>query len=434
MGKNKGLHFNLTKRQTLENLLNQNETEARIASTLLLHSTSISREIKRHRLIVEPSKKVSFCSSCSNHWLCDLHSRCGRRTCQHRCDGCKALTNCSSYLPVQCRSFDRYPHVCNGCSRELKCELRRFIYHAVVANTAATESLVLTRSGFNLTTDQYELLNQSMYDALVNKRQSVHHFVKSMENPDFPSEKTVYRYIDSGQFSTRNHHLPKKVSLKPRQKSLSMYAYPENKNVDRAGRLLKDWLVYQRKCSIIDYWQMDFLGKPHASCKEVLVLTIPVISFTLLYLLEDTTTAKVQALFDAIEADLGTALFQKVFLAILTDRDSKFNDFLAIEFNQDGESRTHVFYCHPSASNEKPHVENYNSQLRWVIPKKAILNDCVQDDLYVLASNMNARMLSSIDDSTPYQLFKEVYGEEVLQKLHITDIAPKEVRLKPIHR
>lgn len=434
MGKNNHRHFNLSKRQTLENLLNKKVTAVVIASTLMLHPTSISREIKRHRLLVEPSMKQSFCSSCSNHWSCTLHFRCGRRTCQHRCDGCKALTSCDAYLPFHCQVLDRYPYVCNGCSRELKCELRRFFYHADVANKSATESLILSRSGFNLSVDQYEQLNHWMYEALVHKRQSIHHFVQSMQDLNLPSEKTIYRYIDSGQFLTRNHHLPKKVMLKPRQKSLSMYEYPENKRIDRLGHLLKDWLIYQRKFAIIDYWQMDFLGKPHASSKEVLVLTIPVISFTLLYLLQDTTAATVQALFDAMEMDLGTALFQKVFAAILTDRDTKFNDFLAIEFNPNGELRTHIFYCNPGASNEKPNVENYNSQLRWVIPKKAILNDCVQDDLYVLSSNMNARMLSSIDDSTPYDLFREIYGEEVLQKLHITYIPPRDVTLQPIHR
>lgn len=110
----------------------------------------------------------------------------------------------------------------------------------------------------------------------------------------------------------------------------------------------------------------------------------PIISFNLLYLLEDTTAATVQALFDAMEMDLSTALFQKVFAAILTDRDTKFNDFLAIEFNPNGELRTHIFYCNPGASNEKPNVENYNSQLRWVIPKKAILNECSRRPLCVI--------------------------------------------------
>ena len=282
-----------------------------IASSLNLHSTSFSRAIKRHRLLVERSDKLCFCSTCSHHWSCSLHFRCGHRTCQHLCDGCKFLTSCDVYLRYPCRTFDRYPHVCNGCSCELKCKLRRFIYHAGVADMTAHAALVSSRSGFNLPQNQYDHLNQLMYFGLVDKRQSIHHFIQSIENQAMPFEKTIYRYIDSGQFSTRNHHLLKKVTLKPRQKSLSIYAYPENKNINRPGRLLKDWLVYQRKFAIIDYWQMDFLGKPHASSKEVLVLTIPVLSFTLLYLLEDATAAKVQALFDAIEANLGTPLISK---------------------------------------------------------------------------------------------------------------------------
>ena len=434
MGKNKGLHFNLTKRQTLENLLNQGCLASSIGQTLMMDPTSISREIKHYRILIKSSDKLSICSSCLHHNSCSLHFRCGRRVCNHLCDGCKFLKTCDAYQPYPCCHLNRYPYVCNSCSREHYCELERFIYHAELADKAAHTSLVSSRVGFNLTQDQYDILNHQMFEALVNKRQSVHHFVKSMNAANFPSEKTVYRYIDSGYFSTRNHHLPKKVTLKPRFKPVSSYQYPENKAIVRTGHLLKDWLVFQRKHAIIDYWEMDFLGKPHASSKEVLVLTIPVISFTLLYLLEDSSAAKVQALFDTIQQNLGTPLFKRVFAAILTDRDCKFNDFLSVEFGVDGENRTHLFYCNPGASNEKPHVENYNSQLRWPIPKKAILNDRVQDDLDFLASNMNARMLSSIDDTTPYDLFCQIYGKETLDKLHITFIAPKEVTLKPLHR
>ncbi len=47
---------------------------------------------------------------------------------------------------------------------------------------------------------------------------------------------------------------------------------------------------------------------------------------------------------------------------------------------------------------------------------------------------MNAQMLSSIDDTTPYDLFRQINGEETLQKLHISFIAPQEVTFKPIHR
>jgi hypothetical protein len=46
---------------------------------------------------------------------------------------------------------------------------------------------------------------------------------------------------------------------------------------------------------------------------------------------------------------------------------------------------------------------------------------------------MNSRLLSSIDDKTPYDLFSAIYGEEVLAKLHIKKISAKDVSLKPIH-
>lgn len=82
---------------------------------------------------------------------------------------------------------------------------------------------------------------------------------------------------------------------------------------------------------------------------------------------------------------------------------------------------------------KKPYVENLNGQLRIMFPKHALLDDYTQDELYQAASHFNSRCLSSIDDRTPYDLFKEIFGEEILTLLKIKKIPPKEVKLKPIH-
>ena len=179
---------------------------------------------------------------------------------------------------------------------------------------------------------------------------------------------------------------------------------------------------------------MDFLGAPHKSNKEILVLTMRGISFSLLYIIENATQEKIISLFNMIEEEIGIDNFKKLFPAIITDRDTLFDDFNSLEFNKNGELRTKIFFCNPGESNQKPNVENYNAQLRPIFPKHAILNEYSQQELYFAASNLNSRCLSSIDDRTPIDLFIEIFGKELLDLLHQKKISPKEVRIKPIQR
>ena len=51
MSNNKGKHLDLSKRQTIANALEQGLTAKQIGALLGLDPTSISREIKRHRVL-----------------------------------------------------------------------------------------------------------------------------------------------------------------------------------------------------------------------------------------------------------------------------------------------------------------------------------------------------------------------------------------------
>ena len=83
-------------------------------------------------------------------------------------------------------------------------------------------------------------------------------------------------------------------------------------------------------------------------------------------------------------------------------------------------------------SNQKPNVENINSQLRLFIDKKADLSNITQDQCYELASNMNCRLLNSLAASSPMDAFIQLYGEETLPKIHQHKIEPKSVAPKHI--
>ena len=166
--------------------------------------------------------------------------------------------------------------------------------------------------------------------------------------------------------------------------------------------------------------------------KEILVFTITEMQFSLLYLIENATQEKITKLFDSIER-IGTNNFRKLFSAILTDRDTVFDDFASLEFHSDGILRTKIFSCNPGESNQKANLENFNAQLRVIFPKHSLLDSYTQNDLYFAASNLNSRHLNSIDDKTPADLFIEVFGIELFEALHLKKIKGDEVKLKPIH-
>ena len=297
----------------------------------------------------------------------------------------------------------------------------------------ARDRLTTSREGANLTYEEYEIQDAILRDRIIDKGQSIHHVLATNGKELGCSEKTLYRRIEKGVYTVKAHHLPRQVSLKKR-KYKKKYEYEHDPKADRTGHLYSDWLIYRYKNGITYYFQMDFLGAPRKSDKEILVLTMTGISFSLLYIIENATQEKIIALFDTIEGEIGIGNFRKLFPAILTDRDTLFDDFPSLEFDKNGEPRTRIFFCDPGESNQKPNVENYNAQLRPIFPKRAVLNEYSQQELYLASSNLNSRCLSSIDDRTPTDLFVEIFGKGLLDLLHQRKIPPKEVRIKPIHR
>lgn len=434
MGKNKGKQFNIEKRAMLSRMIARGNKAKEIGDALGMDSTSVSRELKRNRVKTkEADGDGTLCKSCLHKRGCTIKKVCGSLSCNQRCNGCKAVSRCRKYVAFSCGKRDRFPFVCNGCPKEGCCPLEHYTYSPDTAEEMARDRLVSTREGANLTYEEYEVQDAILKDRVIDKGQSIHHALVTNRKELNCSEKTLYRRIEKGVYTVKAHHLPRQVSLKKR-KCKKKYEYVHDPRIDRTGHLYSDWLIYRYKNGITYYFQMDFLGAPHKSDKEILVLTMRGISFSLLYIIEDATQEKVIALFDLIEGEIGTDNFRKLFPAILTDRDTLFDDFHSLEFNKDGEPRTKVFFCNPGESNQKPNVENYNAQLRPIFPKRAILNEYTQGELYSAASNLNSRCLSSIDDRTPIDLFIEIFGKELLGLLHLRKIPEKEVRLKPIHK
>lgn len=430
---NKQKHFNLLKRELLSYFINEKKPLNEVANSLNVDPTSVSREIKRNRILIKNGKeKGSLCNSCNKFKKCRLRYMCGNVGCNRECKGCKNVVSCSSYTYIICKDMLHFPFVCNNCSKRNYCPLTQYIYDPLKADALAKERNRLARSGADISIEDFEKQDILLLDLLRKKKQPIHQIIVNNKDVFKCSEKTLYRRIDAGVYTVKNYDLYLKPRLKVRNRTASQYGYKHGDNLNRTGHLRSDWLVFKRTASISHHFEMDFLGKPIDSRKEVMVLRMSDIPFTFLFLIENKTTDKVAEVFNTLEKKLGLQLFQEIFPAILTDRDIVFDDFSKIEIGNSGIQRTKLFYCNPSASYQKPFVENMNKDLRRCIPKSANLNNITQRDIDEVASIMNSRTLESIDNKTPIDLFEQVFGDEILRKFNIRKIDPNQINFRKI--
>lgn len=84
---------------------------------------------------------------------------------------------------------------------------------------------------------------------------------------------------------------------------------------------------------------------------------------------------------DNLEEKIGTQNFLELILVISTDRDPCFGDIEGICFSKiTGEERCKLIFCDPYVSNQKPHVENINKQIRKFFSKSRSVDKYSKDD------------------------------------------------------
>lgn len=341
-------HFNFEQRKIIKQLLTYNKKLVEIANLLDKDPTSVSKEIQRHRI---PMKKLY------------------------------------AYSERDCSKTKRYPYVCNGCELRYTCGNDRFKYDAKKAHEEAQFTLVTSRQGINLTQEEFDNLN-SIVKAGVDNKESIYHIVQDNEDINV-SVPTVYRYINNGLLKVKRIDLPQAVRLKKR-KIHKKYEYKENNAIDRSGRTYLDYLTFIQVHPHLYPVQKDFLGGPKTDKKSLLVMSIPKIHYVLLFLIDRPNQAKIENIYNRLELTLLTENFQKIFPAILTDRDPCFFGFDSIETSiLTNEKRTRIFYCDPLASIQKGNVEQANKQLRVHIPKETSLDIYTPEEIKNIENKIN---------------------------------------------
>lgn len=265
-------HLTKENRKTIASGIAHNMTLRELANEIGCDPTTISKEVKKNRIISKEAKGT----------------------------GKKFL----------CKKLEKWPFVCVDCPHKYRdCVLTQLKYVAQIAQKKYEYRLHETRKGLNLTKEEHELINASL-KAGKEEKKSIYNIVHEAKLP--VSVSTIYRYIDEKKVDFTKMDLPYAVTYKKRKSQNKKYEYPNNK-IDRSNRTYIDYLSYKKHRINEMTVQMDFLGSIKTDSKSILTLIIPELHFVFLFIIENKNAKKVVDTFNFIQNLIGIESLKKFF-------------------------------------------------------------------------------------------------------------------------
>ena len=424
----KNAHLVLDERTTIEVSLKEGATFTEIGRELGKDPSTISKEVKNH---CKTERKGSF-NPCANRVNCSYMGK-ACTPCKHpyhgSCKNCsyrKCYEHCTDFVELTCQKLKKPPYVCNGCDTRLRCKLERHLYDAKHAQKEYESTRSESRQGIAITPSELKRIDGIIYP-LVKQGLSIHMICVNNADDIMLDEKTIYNYIDAGLLSVDNIDLPRKVRYRTR-------SHKKPVRVDKQchiGRTYEDFETYIAANPDIPVVEMDSV-EGRKGGKVLLTIYFRNCSLMLAFIRDTNTARSVTEIFDQLYELLGHDIFSGLFQVILTDRGSEFTNPLAIEFNENNERRTHVFYCDPQRSDQKGGCEVTHELIRRILPKGTSFDGLNQDDISLMMSHINSYNRKKLNNQSAYQLFSFLNGEDILEKLSIKLIPANEINLTPL--
>lgn len=313
-------HLTLNDRIYIENELAKGTSFKDIAAFLCIDPTTISKEVRAHR-ISDWYHKGTFYNSknfCIHRYHCKKTNACGKiLLCGIKCTSCPTCNQtCKDFEKERCKRLDKAPYVCNGCPKKINhCTIaHKYYYNGRVADRKYRELLKNSRSGINMTKRQLHQKDQ-IISPLIEQGQSPYQIPTNHPELDM-SVRSMYTYIDKGLFTARNIDLKRQAKFKPRKchkTQITDRSVFNNRTYSDFGLLKLDSFV-----------EMDTVHSSRESNKTLLTLFFTQEKLFLAFLLNRCTKGAVRLIFDRLEKRLSTYEFLSVFENILTDRGSEF--------------------------------------------------------------------------------------------------------------
>ncbi len=422
-------HMTMDDRAYIEEALQRSMNFKEIAKYLHKDPTTISKEVKKHRIKQKPSNfnhgghnQCKHMHACQKRDICSTGKHC-RFPCR-QCDNCNLV--CPDFEQNICPKTVKAPFVCNGCERKSACRLEKQYYRAGHAQREYELLLVSAREGINMTESEFQELD-AIVSPLCKRGQSIAHICASHPSEIPVTERTIYNYFEQNLFSAINLDLPRKVKYKKRQPSKPKdpcdYAV-------RDGRTYMDFQKYIAENPDLSVVEMDtVIGRKGG--KTLLTMLVRSCRLQLAFLMDSNSQKCVKEQLDNLRLLLGDALFEAVFSVLLTDNGPEFLDPLSFECDNDGVVHTRVFFCDPNCSYQKGMLEKNHEYIRYVLPKGVSFDDLSQEQINLLLNHVNGSARDSLKSKTPFDLAEFLLPQKFLSALGLRYVPPDEVFLKP---
>ena len=330
----------------------------------------------------------------------------------------------------ECDKIKRFPYVCNGCNNKNYCRKKKYYYNYTKAQKHYEYILKTSRIGIDMTLDELYYWDEYFKDKLKTKNQPITHIFKNVENTFPKSLPTFYSYVHAGHFPSINDEmLARAYSYKPRKRT-GEEPKVRVENIIRIGRTIENMQAYLDSHPNANIVEMDTVIGKFEDKKCILTLYFRNSKLMLLFLIDKYKTKSVSNVFKKIRTTLGIDTFKKLFEVILTDNGWEFSKPEEIEFDYDtGEKLINLYYCNPYSSWEKGGIERNHEFIRYIIPKGITFDQLTRKNIIDMMNNINNVQRKSMDYQTPYEIFRNIYGDETTKKLHLKQIKKDEVDL-----
>lgn len=386
-------HMTLENRKTIETGVSNGSKKSSIADTIGKDASTVGKEIKNHRYM---SHKTSLPLDCANY-----------KKCSH---GRKCTTNCTDYKLFTCTRRDRSPGACNGCNNFIHCRHNKYIYDALKAQNEYELSLVDSRQGVNLTTDEAIYIG-NVIKPLLEQGQSPYQIV--LQHPELGiTERTLYNYIQNDVFRVIGitmMDLRRKVSRRPSTKTKKNVFKKREDRKYLKGREYKDYKTFVEDNPNSRTVQMDTVYNDVSNGPFIQTFKFVQYGFLFGIYHESKTSDDMVDGINTLESILDYELFCEEVNALVTDRGTEFVKAVEMEVSSIGTMRTHVFYCDPMASHQKGSLENNHIELRYILPKEndlKALGLTSQEKLNLVLSHINSAPKEKLNGKSPFELME----------------------------
>ena len=384
----KNKHMTLEDRIEIQECLSKGMTFKSIAKRIGKSPTTISREVKAH---------IQF------------------------------HTNSFVKTDAVCPLLLKAPFVCNACEKRTRrcCQFKRQLYVAKQAQADYESLLVESRTGIPLNKESF-YNTEKIISSAVRNGQHIYHAIKANNLP--VSASTVYRHIKKGYYSISPLDLPRMVKFKPRHKKQTDYVpYTAKQN-----RRYENYLAFLEMNPDVSVVQFDtVIGK--VGGKVIMTIHFTNWDFMVGILLDNKTATEAASKISVLKKKLKISGFSfgDIVPVILTDNGGEFSNVAAFESDENVSTETHLFFCDPNASYEKPHIEKNHTLFRDIVPSGSSFDEFTQETVNLIFSHVNAIKRKQFNGKSAYDMFTFAYSVELADALGIKYIPADEVIQTP---